>query len=125
MNDPMLVTLIIILVVYLFTDLLLRKKKGHKLSKSFIKNVFHNRNKLFIAIDILLVIAFLGVAAYASTRFPPTYSPLLLFTFLAFINFLRGLEEWLYKREEKEYQHSWLAVGFLLVFLTVGFVYIP
>ncbi|WP_088035398.1 DUF4181 domain-containing protein [Evansella clarkii] len=112
---------VVMFIMYIIFDMMLRKKKNQSMKKTFfeIKLITNNRHKLFLTIDLLLLAALIFGYFYFFQGHPEqAFLPLFIFLGVSLV--LRGIEEWLYKREEKEYEHYWLAAVFFLaiIFLT-------
>lgn len=74
------------------------------------------RKKGFIAVEIILMVLFIISLSALLDYFP--YSVSLSMTMYFTLTYLfRGIEEWVYKKENKEY-FEWLAsITFLIIFL--------
>ncbi|UTR09912.1 DUF4181 domain-containing protein [Evansella sp. LMS18] len=111
---------VVMFIMYIIFDMMLRKKKNQSMKKTFfeIKLITNNRHKLFLTIDLLLLAALIFSYFYYFQTYPElAFLP--LFTFLVVSMVLRGIEEWLYKREEKEYEHYWLGAVFFLAIISL------
>ncbi|WP_091586850.1 DUF4181 domain-containing protein [Alteribacillus bidgolensis] len=64
--------------------------------------------------EIVLIIVF-GISIFAAINTIPAY--IILFIYFFALNIIRGIEEWLFNRQQKEYYHTWLAASFFLVAL--------
>lgn len=130
MNDSIVflyfVFLIIILgIIYTSIEVLLRKRKNQSFRKSFSKArpFIKGRKNFFVFFEVLIIILFLismGAQPWSYPSIPISF--ILMLYFLIFYS-IRGIEEWLFKREEKEYQHTWLAASFIIVLLVLIFFF--
>ncbi|MCU9594075.1 DUF4181 domain-containing protein [Caldibacillus thermolactis] len=75
------------------------------------------RKKGFIAVEIILMVLFI-ISLYALFDYF-LYSVSLSMTMYFTLTYLfRGIEEWVYKKENKDYFHEWLAsITSLIMFL--------
>jgi hypothetical protein len=75
------------------------------------------RKKGFIAVEIILMVLFIISLSALLDYYP--YSVSLSMTMYFTLTYLfRGIEEWVYKKENKGYFHEWLAsITFLIIFL--------
>ncbi|MED4112517.1 DUF4181 domain-containing protein [Priestia megaterium] len=104
-----LVYLLILAVVYIFLDLVMRKKLHTKMKKSYWRS-FEGRRPLFITIEMVLLASFLVLIFVM----PPAYTSVFMFLFLFLLYVLRGFEEWKFERNQKEHYHSWLGATFFM-----------
>lgn len=102
--------LLIVFAVHMIIDLVLRKKLKIKIQKGFFRS-FKGKNKFFVIAEITIIISF-----FISIFFviPSDFRSFSLFIFFFIIWALRGLEEWIFKRQEKEYYHSWVGASLFL-----------
>lgn len=113
------VTTIYVLLVVFGLQLLISEYFVRRLGiKRTNKGLFTaGRKKHFIIIEIILF-AFLAIACFALIDYYPFSVTLSLTLFFTFVFILRGIEEWIYKKEKKGYYHEWLAsISFLFLFL--------
>ncbi|WP_078411312.1 DUF4181 domain-containing protein [Priestia abyssalis] len=109
--------ILLLFVIYMTTESFLRKKLKTKPQKGFSK-VFKGRNKIFVAIEIVLFISFF-IIIFSLPSVLPVFGS---FVFIFILYVLRGLEEWMFRRHEKEYYHSWLAACFFLLAYIVALI---
>lgn len=50
---------------------------------------------------------------FAAINTIPVYITLFIYFFV--LNIIRGIEEWLFNRQQKEYYRTWLAASFFLI----------
>ncbi|MBP0725276.1 DUF4181 domain-containing protein [Bacillus sp. RG28] len=108
--------LLCVAAAYLVCDLLLRKILNVK-NKGFIgKDERHN--KIYPIIEKWAVILFLLVVLSDLFFHFLSIPYFLVWILFAFIWSLRGIEEWKYNRDEKEYIFNWLTSGtFFIIFM--------
>ncbi|AYE50084.1 DUF4181 domain-containing protein [Priestia megaterium] len=104
-----LVYLLILAVVYIFLDLVMRKKLHTKMKKSYWRS-FKGRRPLFITIEMVMLASFLVLIFVI----PPAYTSVFMFLFLFLLYVIRGFEEWKFERKQKEHYHSWFGATFFL-----------
>ncbi|WP_394141631.1 DUF4181 domain-containing protein [Cytobacillus oceanisediminis] len=104
-------------VIYLIIELFLRKKLKTNRKSGFLR-IFKGRNKIFLTVEIVILISFLVLIFFK----PPVFSVFGPFVFLFILFLLRGLEEWVFRRHEKEYYHSWLGASFFLLAFIISFI---
>ncbi|WP_438311533.1 DUF4181 domain-containing protein [Sporosarcina sp. FA9] len=110
-------TLIFLLYIYINRFILKRKlnieeKRLHMFSK--------DRNNFFLIAEIIAIIAFTVISIVyidiaLPTNFSPTFIPKLTFVFLFVIQVIRGLELWVFNREEKLYYYQSLGAALFLI----------
>lgn len=97
----------------------IEEKRLHMFSK--------DRNKLFLIAEIIAIIAFtvtsiVYINIAVPTHFSPTFIPKLTLVFLFVLQVIRGLELWMFNREEKLYYYQYLAAAlFLIIFFVFYF----
>ncbi|PPA71693.1 DUF4181 domain-containing protein [Jeotgalibacillus proteolyticus] len=119
MSNAEIVTLVLIVAAFLGLDALMRLKKKQSIFKSFhIGGTYiKDSGKFFSIAQFSLFIAFVaGLFYVADNGLSPSHLSLVTFTYLFFISCVDSVEQWIYKKEEKEYQHMWLAASFSVVF---------
>ncbi|MFE8699727.1 DUF4181 domain-containing protein [Cytobacillus sp. FJAT-54145] len=109
-NNTQILGLLVIFIIYLIlSELYLKRILNIREVKKglFIKG----RRKIFVSIEIILMILFVYVIASGIVIFA-------IFLFFALLYFLRGIEEWLEKKSQKGHYHDWLgSIIFLVMFL--------
>ncbi|PYZ95050.1 hypothetical protein CR194_05920 [Salipaludibacillus keqinensis] len=118
--------IITLFFIYLTIDLILRKRHGKPMIETFFKDVFENRQKYFLAFEItvlgLLLLSIPLLASLPSERFFNVYSKFVI-PFMGLLIFSsRSIEEYLYKRDNKDHVHSLLLVGLMISIMTVLFI---
>lgn len=116
--------LLIFLVIVITIELILRKKKNQSWWKGFYtgKSMFDDRNKTFLMLEVLLLIGFVfGMIVFTTLSMTIPYYVHMVVFFLLLYGF-RGLEQWMFKREEKEYQHYWLGTSYFVVALFIFYI---
>ncbi len=114
--------ILVLFALYLIIEILLRRKFKTKIRKMLIGNGFKKRHRVFLTIEILLIISYGTVSLLLIQLVSPTLLPYVMFVFFSLLYVLRGTEEWLFKRKKKEYYHSWLAAGFFSISSIILFV---
>ena len=107
--------LLIVFIVYLILSELYLKRilKIKAVSKGLLNK---GRKKVFLYIEIILMILFVVSSFYVVTNHLVIF--FIVFLFFALLYFFRGIEEWREKKSEKGYYHEWLAsLMFLVMFL--------
>lgn len=112
-NTSMLGLLIIFLLYLILSKLYLKKTlKIEEVRKSILSK---GRNKVFVTIEIILMILFVICAVYL-VDYALVIFPIILFSFLLY--FFRGIEEWWENKSAKGYYHDWLfSFMYLVMFL--------
>ncbi|WP_158736062.1 DUF4181 domain-containing protein [Alteribacillus sp. YIM 98480] len=106
------IILLILVIIYFSIDISLRRKLQTKPRKGFFHNNWEGRNRFFLISEIVLIIVF-TISIFAGINTIPAY--IIIFIYFFTLNILRGTEEWLFKRQQKEYYHTWLAACFFLI----------
>lgn len=111
--------LIGLLVIYLIADNIIKNKfriqERPKVKKGFFKS-YKDRKKIFVIIEIMLLVSFFIILFLV----PSISSSFAVFVFLFVIWVLQGLEDWLFKRQEKQYYRLFLASLFALAVILLN-----
>ncbi len=88
-------------------------KRRLKIKRSQIGLFSKGRKKVFVLIEITLLILLLISLKYFSSSPVLRGFPVPIFFFFMFL--VRGIEEWVVRKSEKGYYHEWLAAATMLV----------
>jgi len=114
MNTGTIISLVLLLVVSLiFTEIYLKRKLNIK--SKWMGTMGKSRKRIFVSLEAVVLLSFIFSMVFlydhdsALIRVTPMFS-------LFFLNtLLRGLELWIYERDNRAYIHEW--VGSIVIML--------
>ena len=114
MNTGTIISLVLLLVVSLiFTEIYLKRKLNIK--SKWMGTMDKSRKRIFVSLEAVVLLSFIFSMVFlydhdsALIRVTPIFS-------LFFLNtLLRGLELWIYERDNRAYIHEW--VGSIVIML--------
>ncbi|MFS0782724.1 DUF4181 domain-containing protein [Bacillus sp. 1P06AnD] len=115
------IAIFMLTVIYLIIETIIQSHHPHSESKT--NHPFSDRHTCFLILEACMLAIYLLSALFLFTAQDPAFAIDLLVLFLFSIFIIRGIEEWMYKKAEKEYIHSFIGASyFLTAFLILSFL---
>ncbi|WP_050614424.1 DUF4181 domain-containing protein [Bacillus testis] len=120
-------SILILTLVYLLIEVVLRKKQHMTVSPISRREAIKGRHLPFLILEafLLLVYLFTSIYFYKWISPNPLIPVFLIVLFLFCIYIIRGMEEYFFKKEDKEYVHSFLGASFFLMTFLIMFITHP